>query len=105
MEARDRDLGGAGEVEAVGRDRVDAVFVSGEMAGSEQRLELLRRRLALDLRARTKLVDARHELAPLLVCREPGVECLGRALAREPATELVRLLAGGVGVDHRTESK
>ena len=48
-----------------------------------QRLELLRRRLALELRLPAKLVDARDECAPALVGVEQRVELLGRALARE----------------------
>jgi hypothetical protein len=70
-----------------------------------QLLELLRRRLALELRARAELVDRRHERAPVLVDREPRVEGLCDALAREAAPELVRLGAGGAGVDHARESR
>ena len=68
-------------------------------------LELLGRRLALDLRPRAELVDAWHELAPARVGGEPRVEGLGCALAREAAPVLVRLGAGGAGVDHATESR
>jgi hypothetical protein len=70
-----------------------------------QLLELFRRRLALHLRARAELVDARQELPPALVGGEPGVELLGRPLAREAAPELVRLGAGCTGVDHGSESR
>src|SRR4029077_2636256 len=70
-----------------------------------QPLALLRCRLALSPCAAAKLVDARHELPPALVGGEPGVELLGRALAREAAPELVRLVAGCSGVDHGSESR
>ena len=69
-----------------------------------QLLELLGRRLSLQLRLRPQLVDARDERAPALVGGEPGVERLGGALAREPAPELVRVGAGGARVDHERES-
>ena len=70
-----------------------------------QLLELLRRRLALHLRAGAQLVDAGNERPPALVDRQPGVERLGRALAREPAPEPVRVAAGGARVDHARESR
>ena len=46
-------------------------------------LELLRRRLALQLRRAAELVDPRHERAPALVGLEQAVERVGGALARE----------------------
>ena len=38
VQARERDLGGAGQVEAVALDRVDVVLLGGEEAGSVHRL-------------------------------------------------------------------
>ncbi len=69
-----------------------------------QLLELLGRRLALQLRLRAQLVDPRDERAPALVGGEPGVERFGGALARKPAAELVGVGAGGARVDHERES-
>ena len=43
-----------------------------------ERLELLRRRLSLELRAGAQLVDARDELAPARVCGEQPVERVRR---------------------------
>jgi hypothetical protein len=70
-----------------------------------QLLELLRRRLALGLRAPAQLVHARDELPPALVRGEPGVERLGRSLTGKPAAEVLRVGARGAGVDHARESR
>ena len=70
-----------------------------------QLLELLRRRLALLLRAPAQVVDARDEGPPALVGGEPGVEGFGSALARELPPELVRVVARCAGVDHERESR
>ena len=70
-----------------------------------QLLELLRRRLALQLRLAAELVDARHERPPALVGGEQLVERLGRALARERRPPGVGLGAGGLQVDHPRESR
>jgi hypothetical protein len=70
-----------------------------------QLLELLRRRLAFHLGTGAEVVGARHEFAPLFVGGEPGVEHLAGASASQPATKLVRLVAGGSGVDHAMESR
>src|SRR6185437_15568384 len=70
-----------------------------------QLLELLRRRLALQLRARAQLVDARDDRPPALVGGEPRVERLGRAFTREPAAEVVGAGSCRACVDHRLESR
>ena len=63
-------------------------------------LQLLGRRLPLELRPRAELVDLRDQLAPALVGGEQRVEVLGRALAREGNALRVRIGAGGLEVDH-----
>ena len=55
-----------------------------------QLLELLGRRLALQLLLRAQLLDARQQRAPALVGREQRVEALGGALARERGAEARR---------------
>src|SRR5262249_16013310 len=70
-----------------------------------QLLELLGRRLALQLRLPAQLVDARDERAPALVGDEHGVELLRRALAREAAPDLVRVPPRCARVDHERESR
>ena len=67
-----------------------------------QRLELLRCRLALELRLPAELVDPRDERAPALVGLEQRVELLGRALARERGAPAVGVAAGGLQVDHES---
>src|SRR5919201_3206322 len=64
-----------------------------------QLLDLLGRRLALQLLARAQLVDSRHELAPALVRREPRVERVRRALARERSPVSVGVVARSFRVD------
>ena len=59
-----------------------------------QLLELLRRRLAVELLLRAQLVDPRHERAPALVGREQLVERVGGAAARERGAEGVGIVAG-----------
>ena len=63
-------------------------------------LELLRRRLALQLRRAAQLVHARDERAPALVGLEQRVERLGRSLAGERRAEAVGVGAGCLEVDH-----
>ena len=70
-----------------------------------QPLELLRRRLAVELLLRPQLVDARHERAPALVCAQQLVERVGRAAARERGAGCVGIVAGCLQVDHRFESR
>ena len=70
-----------------------------------QLLELLRRRLALQLRARAQLVDLRLQPAPLLVGSHQLVEDLFAALARDRRPERVRIGASGLEVDHAAESR
>ena len=65
-----------------------------------QRLELLGRRLALELRLPAKLVDLRDERAPALVRGEERVELVGGALARERGAPALRVRACGLQVDH-----
>ena len=65
--------------------------------------ELLRSRLAFQLRARPQLIDALLELAPADIGGEQLVEDLGRALARECRPVAVGVVAGCAQVDHRFE--
>ena len=67
-------------------------------------LELLGRRLALELRAAAQLVDLRDQLAPALVRLEQRVELLGGSLAGERGAPAVRVAARGLQVDHEAES-
>ena len=68
-------------------------------------LELLRCRLALELRPPPELVHARDELAPALVGLEQRVELLGRALPCERLTPGVGIAAASLEVDHEVESR
>ena len=68
-------------------------------------LELLGRRLALELRPPAQLVDPRDQRAPALVRLEQRVELLGRALPRERGAPGVRVAACGLQVDHEVESR
>ena len=68
-----------------------------------QLLELLRRRLALQLRARAERVDLRRQLEPLSVGREQLVERLGRSLARERRPVGLGIVTRGAEVDHAAE--
>ncbi len=70
-----------------------------------QLLELLGRRLALELRAAAQIVDPGHERAPALVGREQGVERLAGSLARERSAPRVRLGSGCLEIDHATDSR
>ena len=70
-----------------------------------QLLELLGRRLSLQLRPAAELVHARDELAPALVGGEQRVERLGRALPGQAARYRRRIVAGGLEVDHARESR
>ena len=118
------DLDGVVLGVAVGRGLVRRVrdererLVAGGLGGGElllgrpqlllhplQLLELLGRRLALQLRPAAEIVDARHERAPALVGREQRVERLGRALAGERGAPDVGLGAGCLEVDHASESR
>ena len=67
--------------------------------------ELLRRRLALQLRLAPQLVDPRHERAPALVRLEHRVEGLGGALPRERGAVAVGVVARCLEVDHLRESR
>ena len=62
--------------------------------------QLLRRRLPLQLRPPAQLVDPRHERAPALVGLEQRVERLGCSLPPERGPIGVRVVAGGLEVDH-----
>jgi hypothetical protein len=68
-------------------------------------LELLRRRLALELRPRAELVDAGHELTPARVGVEQPVERLGRALPGKCRPHRGGVGAGCLEVDHDRESR
>ena len=70
-----------------------------------QLLELLGRRLALQLRPAAEVVDARHERAPALVGGEQRVERLAGALAGERGAPGVGLGAGCLEVDHASDSR
>ena len=70
-----------------------------------QLLELLGRRLALQLRPAAELVHARDELAPALVGGEQRVERLGRALPRQGGPDRRGIVSGGLEVDHACESR
>ena len=65
-----------------------------------QLLNLLRRRLSLQLLAAAQLVDLGDELAPALVGLEQLVEGLRAALARDGRPEAVRVGPRGPEVDH-----
>jgi hypothetical protein len=67
---------------------------------SLQLLDLLGRRLALDLLAAAKLVDLGDELTPARVCLEQPVECLPRAFARDCGPEHLRVGPRSPEVDH-----
>src|SRR5256885_9583802 len=64
-----------------------------------QLLDLLRRRLALELLPRPQLVDARDEPPPSLVRGQPRVERLRGSFARNGGAEPVGVVARGAGVD------
>ena len=70
-----------------------------------QLLELLRRRLALELRARAEVVDLRLELPPPLVGAHQLIEELLSALARDRGPNDVGMGARCLEVDHAAESK
>ena len=67
--------------------------------------ELLRRGLALQLRLPAQLVDLRHERAPALVGLEQGVERVAGALPGQCSAVGVRVVAGGLEVDHGVKSR
>ena len=67
-------------------------------------LELLRRRLSLQLLLRAQLVDLRHELAPARVRGHQRVERLGRAAPRERRAKAFGIVACGADVDHRAKN-
>src|SRR6266545_2758166 len=69
-----------------------------------QLLELLGRRLAVELLPRPQLVDLRDEGAPALVRSEQRVERLGGAAARKGSAERVRVRTGFTQVDHRAKN-
>ena len=64
-----------------------------------QLLDLLARRLALQLLPRTQVVDLRHELAPALVGFEQLVERLHGSLAREGFADSLGIGPRGPKVD------
>src|ERR687892_713075 len=70
-----------------------------------QLLELLGRRLALQLLARAKLLDPRQQRPPLLVRLQQRVEVLRRPLAVERSAPRLRIVPRGLDVDHRPESR
>ena len=70
-----------------------------------QLLDLLRRRLAVDLLPRAELVDLRDERAPAPVRSEQLVECVVGAPAPERGAERLRVVTGGAEVDHARESR
>ena len=65
-----------------------------------QLLDLLGRRLALDLLPPAQVVDLRDQLAPASVGLEQPVERLARALARHGGPEALRLGPRSLEVDH-----
>ena len=65
-----------------------------------QRLELLGRGLALELRLPAKLVDLRDERTPALVRGEERVELVGGALACQRGAPALGVRACGLQVDH-----
>ena len=67
--------------------------------------QLLRRGLSLDLRPAAELVDPRHERAPALVGLEQRVERVARALALERSANGVRVVPGGLEIDHARECR
>ena len=67
--------------------------------------ELLRRGLALQLRLPAQLVDRRHERAPALVGLQQRVERVAGALPRQRRAVRVRIVAGGLEVDHGVKSR
>ena len=95
-----------------GEDGVTRGFGRGELLLGllERRLdrtegfELLRGRLALQLRPAAELVDTWDQGSPALVRLEQGVELLGRAFPRERGAPGVRVAACGLQVDHEMES-
>ena len=72
---------------------------------SLERLELLGRRLPLELRPRAELVDLGDERAPALVRREERVERLRGTLSRERGAVGVGIGASRLQVDHKLESR
>src|SRR5262249_2735433 len=68
-------------------------------------LELLRRRLPVELAPRAQVVDLRDERAPALVGGEQGVEGVGRTLSRQRGAEALRVGARSAKVDHDLESR
>ncbi len=70
-----------------------------------EHLELLRRRLALELRPRAQVVDARYEVAPAGVGLEKAVERVRGALPRERSPHRVGIGPGCLEVDHEAESR
>ena len=86
---------------------------AGELALGELQLpldlleaiELLRRRLAVDLLLGAKVVDARDVRAPFLVGVQEVERLLERALALGPVEERTRLVPERSDVDHRRESR
>ena len=65
-----------------------------------QLLDLLGRRLALDLLPPPQVVDLRDQLAPACVRLEQPVERFARALARHGGPEELRLRPRSLEVDH-----
>ena len=63
-------------------------------------IELLCRRLALELRLAAELVDLRNQRAPALVGAEQRVEVSSRALARECGAHALGVGSGRLEVDH-----
>src|SRR5262249_14380069 len=68
-------------------------------------LELLRRRLPVELAPSAQVVDLRNEPAPALVGSEQRVEGARRALPRQRGAEALRVGARGSEVDHACESR
>ena len=94
------------------REQLVAIRLGGRELGLEhpqllldrrERLELLGRRLALQLQLRAQLLDARQQRPPALVRREQRIEALGGALARKGRAETLRIGACGSEVDQAFE--
>ena len=69
-----------------------------------QLLELLGRRLALELLLAAQLLHLRQELAPARVRGDQRVERLGRTATRERRANAIGIVACGADVDHRAKN-
>ncbi len=97
--------GEGGVARGFGRGELLLGLLERRLHGTEG-LELLRCRLALQLRAPAELVDTSGSaIAPALVRLEQRVELLGRAFSRERGAPGVGVAACGLEVDHEVESR